>query len=77
MTVTPRIKNIRNIITNNPNRNFAIDAAPSAIPVNPKIAAIIAITKNTADHLSIKKVLRLFLLNYGMKARGIRTGAFN
>jgi hypothetical protein len=51
--VTPRTKNIKNIIINNPNRNFAIDSAPAAIPVNPNIAAIIAITKNMADHLSI------------------------
>ncbi len=43
---------------NNPNRNFAIDAAPAAIPVNPKIAATIAITKNTADHLSITYIFK-------------------
>jgi len=51
--LTPRIKNTRNIIINTTKINFAMDAAPSAIPVNPKIAAIIAITKNIADHLSM------------------------
>jgi hypothetical protein len=34
-------------------RTFAIAAAPDAIPVNPKIAAIIAITRNVADHFNI------------------------
>jgi len=43
---------------NIPNRNFAIEAAPAAIPVNPKMAATIAIMKNMADHLSI-----IFLFN--------------
>ena len=51
--VNPRIKSTRHTIINNPKINFAIDAAPAAIPVNPKIAAIIAITKNMAAHLSI------------------------
>jgi hypothetical protein len=32
---------------------LAIEAAPSAIPVNPKTAAIIAITKKIAVHLNI------------------------
>jgi hypothetical protein len=41
------------MIINIAKRNFAIDAAPAAIPVNPKIAATIAMMKNTADHLSI------------------------
>ena len=30
-----------------------MEAAPEAIPVNPKIAATIAITRKIADHLSI------------------------
>ena len=38
---------------------LATDAAPAAIPVNPKIAAMIAITKNMAAHLSIKKFLKM------------------
>jgi hypothetical protein len=33
---------------------LAIDAAPEAIPVKPKIAATIAMIKNVAVHLSIK-----------------------
>ena len=37
------------------NRILAIDAAPAAMPVNPKSAAIIAITKKMAAHLSICK----------------------
>jgi hypothetical protein len=41
------------------NKIFAIEAAPAAIPVKPKIAATIAITKNMAAHLSIIKVLFL------------------
>lgn len=36
-------------------RVFAIAAAPDAIPVNPNIAATIAIIRNVADHLSIRK----------------------
>ena len=35
------------------NRTFAIEAAPAAIPVNPKIAATIAMIKKIAAHLSI------------------------
>lgn len=35
------------------NKTLAIEAAPSARPVKPKIAAIIAIMKNMADHLSM------------------------
>ena len=34
-----------------------MEAAPAAIPVKPKIAAMIAITKNMAAHFSIIKVL--------------------
>ena len=37
------------------NKILAMEAAPAAMPVNPKIAAIIAITKNMAAHLSIHK----------------------
>ena len=40
------------------NITLAIDAAPAAIPVKPKIAATIAMIKNVAVHLSIKKFLR-------------------
>ena len=36
------------------NRTFAMEAAPAAIPVNPKIAAMMAIIKNITAYLSIK-----------------------
>ena len=35
------------------NNTFAIEAAPSAIPPNPKIAAMIAMTKKIIDQRSI------------------------
>lgn len=35
------------------NRTLAIDAAAPATPLNPKIAAITAITKNIAVHFNI------------------------
>jgi len=35
------------------NKILAIEAAPAAMPVKPKIAAIIAMIKNIAAHLSI------------------------
>ncbi len=43
---TTRMMKIKKIV-------LAIEAAPSAIPVNPKIAAIIAITRKIAVHLNI------------------------
>lgn len=43
---TKKTINIKNII-------FAIDAAPAAISVKPKIEAMIAITRKIKDHLSI------------------------
>jgi hypothetical protein len=52
-TVNPRINAIRNNTINIENKTLATDAAPSAIPVNPNIAATIAIMKKVADHLSI------------------------
>ncbi len=36
------------------NRTFAIEAAPAAIPPNPNIAAMIAITKKIIDQRSIQ-----------------------
>ena len=45
-TIIKRTRKIKNNI-------LAIEAAPAAIPVKPKIAAMIAITKNMAAHLSI------------------------
>ncbi len=38
-------------------RTFATDAAPAAIPVNPKMAAITAIIKNIAVHFNIRFAL--------------------
>lgn len=35
------------------NKTLAIDAAPDAISVKPKIAAIIAMTRNMAVHFNI------------------------
>jgi hypothetical protein len=50
----PNIMAKRNSTIKMKNRTFAIEAAPAAIPVNPKIAAMIAITKNITAYLSIK-----------------------
>ena len=47
---TKKTTKIKNII-------LAIDAAPAAMSVNPKIEAIIAITRNINDHLSIRIVV--------------------
>ena len=44
----PLISETTNSIRKIKNSTCAIDAAPLAIPPNPKIAAIIAMTKNTA-----------------------------
>jgi hypothetical protein len=41
------------ITTNTKNINFAIEAAPAAMPENPNIAAMIAMIKNIAVHFSI------------------------
>ena len=51
--VKPRIavKTTKNI--NIKNMTLAIEAAPAAIPVKPKSAAIIAITRNMAVHFSM------------------------
>jgi hypothetical protein len=38
------------------NRAFAIDAAPSAIPPNPKIAATIAMMKKVIDQRNITQI---------------------
>ena len=35
------------------NNTFAIEAAPAAMPPNPKMAAIMAITKNIIDQRNI------------------------
>ena len=46
MVITKSARNIKN-------STLAIEAAPSAIPPNPKIAAIIATTKKITDQRSI------------------------
>lgn len=51
--VNPNIPNTTIRAMNMKNKTLAIEAAPSARPVKPKIAAIIAIMKNMADHLSM------------------------
>ena len=51
----PNIKTKINNTKKMKNKILAIEAAPAAMPVKPKIAAIIAITKNMAAHLSIHK----------------------
>jgi hypothetical protein len=52
--VSPRINARRNKTINTANKIFAIEAAPAAKPVNPNNAAIIAIIKKIADHLSMR-----------------------
>ena len=42
------------------NKTLATAAAPAAIPVKPKTAAIIAITKNMAAHFSMIEDLKVY-----------------
>ena len=51
--VTPSITKTNTRIRKTKNSVLAIEAAPAAIPVKPKIAAIIAITKKIAAHRNI------------------------
>ena len=51
--VMPSIKNSTTNIAKTKNRILAIDAAPAAIPVKPNNAAIMAMMKKIAAHLSI------------------------
>jgi hypothetical protein len=55
--LAPNIKTKINNTKKIKNNILAIEAAPAAMPVKPKIAAIIAITKNMAAHLSITEDL--------------------
>ena len=57
-TLTPISNNTSQITMKIKNKVLAIEAAPAAIPVNPNIAATMAITKKIADHLSIIKIFR-------------------
>ena len=50
----PNIKTRMNSTKKIKNKILAMEAAPAAIPVKPKMAATIAIIKNMAAHLSIK-----------------------
>lgn len=52
-TVTPKTAVSSTNTIKMKNSVWAIEAAPCAIPVKPKIAATIAITRKIADHLSI------------------------
>jgi len=49
----PKMTTIRKRTRKMKNNTLAIEAAPAAIPVKPKIPAIIAIMKKMAAHLSI------------------------
>jgi hypothetical protein len=49
----PAIKATTNNTKNTKNNILAIDAAPAAIPVNPKRAAIKATTRKISDHRNI------------------------
>jgi len=51
MVITNKARNIKN-------KTFAIEAAPSAIPPNPKMAAIIAITKKITDQRNIMVIFK-------------------
>lgn len=51
--LTPRISATTKKTTKTKKIIFAIDAAPAAMSVNPKIEAINAMTKKIKDHLSI------------------------
>jgi hypothetical protein len=50
---SPNISSTKNITKNKKNNNFAIPAAATAIPVNPKIAAMIAMTKKMAAQVNM------------------------
>jgi len=59
--VPPNIRARRNNTKKMKKRIFAIDAAPAAIPVNPKIAATTAIIRKIAVHLSITIDFRIYI----------------
>jgi hypothetical protein len=52
--LAPKITTIRKRTRKIKNNTLAIEAAPAAISVKPKIAAMIAMIKKIAAHLSIK-----------------------
>jgi hypothetical protein len=51
--VPPNMMAPRKRIINTKNKILAIDAAPDAMPVNPKIAATMAMIRKIADHFNI------------------------
>lgn len=60
-TVTARIPNTTTNTIKIKKMILAIEAAPAAIPVNPKIAATIAINRKIAVHLSITYIIKLII----------------
>jgi hypothetical protein len=58
-SVLPRINPSRHRIIKIKNSVFAMPAAPEAIPVNPNMAATIAITRKIADHLNMTFIFRV------------------
>ncbi len=48
---------------------FAMEAAPAAMSVNPKMEAMIAMTKNINDHLSIIETSLSLINSYVSKKR--------
>ena len=59
-TFAPKINVSRSKTIKTKNSTFAIDAAPAAIPVKPKTAAMIATTKKIRVHRSIIVGLRVY-----------------
>ena len=59
----PIIRVIRKTTRNRKKKNFAILAAPSAIPPKPNIAATIAMMKKIADHFNMFLVFNVFMNN--------------
>ncbi|RAJ79261.1 hypothetical protein CLV59_106322 [Chitinophaga dinghuensis] len=74
--IAPAIKEITNITRKIKNRIFAMDAAPAAIPVKPKIAATIATTKKINVQRNIS-VSFLFTRIYSPKKNPSLTETFN
>jgi hypothetical protein len=75
--IAPKISTITNPARKIKNRIFAIPAAPSAIPENPKIAATIAINKNVADHFNITVLFRFSAKREKLHATAGRRTAFD
>jgi len=53
---------IKNMIRKRTNNTFAIPAALAAIPLNPKIPAMSARTRNVIDQVSMLALLERFVL---------------